>query len=425
MDRSAKSGHNLKVFCLLLQYVVRLRYLHRSLIEFSMLASKERTCLYINNSPQPGRKELAKLGGGGKSLLGLLSRLPESGWQAHVVVPGEGQFTDALVDMGIPHTIFPFRPLDWRRPIESARTTLSWRRIMQRVNPALIHANGFDLSRSFALAAGSLGIPYITHVRFPVEPEGTRWVLRRLPKPAAFIFNSLAMQERLWPDVVRYAAQSRPYTVHNAVDLSSFTPAPWPEGPPYRIGIVANFALFKRHEDFMRMAAEMLKTRQDLEFWIVGDDTEGSGRGVLLETLAGELGITPYVRFLGHRADIPEIMRQLHVLAVPSQFEPFGRVVIEAMACGRPVVASRDGGIPEIIDEGQTGYLIGVGDYTGFADKALQLLADRGLWEAISSRAVSSAHERFSIATHTKNIVDIYGDILGISTLPDPRNPTT
>ena len=60
------------------------------------------TCLFINNSPQPGRKTLAKLGGGGKSLLTLLSELPKHGWEIHVVVPGEGQFTDELIKMGIP-----------------------------------------------------------------------------------------------------------------------------------------------------------------------------------------------------------------------------------------------------------------------------------------------------------------------------------
>ena len=153
------------------------------------------------------------------------------------------------------------------------------------------------------------------------------------------------MMDSLWPFISRLAPNSRPYVVHNAVDLESFTPTPWPEGPPYRVGIIANFAPFKRHEDFLRMAAEMVKTRNDLEFWIVGDDTEGAGRKALLEELTAELGITNYVRFLGHRPDIPEIIRQLHLLIVPSQFEPFGRVVIEAMACGRPVVASRDGGI--------------------------------------------------------------------------------
>ena len=370
------------------------------------------TVLFINNSPQPGRKHLAKLGGGGKSLLALLAQIPEQGWHAHVVVPGEGQFTDALIDMGIPHTIFPFRPLDWRRPLEAARTTLAWRRIMQKVNPSLIHANGFDLSRSFAMAAGSLGIPYITHVRFPVEPEGARWVLRGLPKPAAFIFNSRAMQDRLWPDVVKYAPQSLPYTVHNAVDMDSFTFAPWPEEPPYRIGIVANFAPFKRHEDFLRMAAEMVRSRQDLEFWIVGDDTEGSGRRMVLEQLAGELDITSYIRFLGHRSDIPDIMRQLHLLVVPSQFEPFGRVVIEAMACGRPVIGSRDGGIPEIIEDGKTGSLVEVGDYVGFSRAALDLIDNNELRENMSRNSIEAVQRRFSIQAHTKIILDIYGELL-------------
>lgn len=376
------------------------------------MTNQSRTCLFINNSPQPGRKELAKLGGGGKSLLSLLSGLPKSGWKAHVVVPGEGQFTDALVDMQIPHTIFAFKPLEWQQPFAGVKTTLTWRKLFSQIKPALIHANGFDLSRSFALAAGMLGIPYITHVRFPVEPVGARWTLRGLPKPAAFIFNSHAMKDALWPDLSILAPQSRPYVVHNAVDLESFIPSPWPEWPVLRIGMVANFAPFKRHEDFLSMAAEMTKARQDLEFWIVGEDTQGNGRRAVLEKRARDLGIESYVRFLGHRSDIPDILSQLHLLVVPSQFEPFGRVVIEAMACGRPVIGSRDGGIPEIIDNGQTGYLVEVGDFKAFARAALALLADRSKWESMSQQAVTVVRARFSNAIHVDNITSIYRDTL-------------
>ena len=375
--------------------------------------TKTSTVLFINNSPQPGRKHLAKLGGGGKSLLTLLSDLPGHGWNAHVVVPGEGQFTDELIKMGIAHNVYPFRPIEWRRPAETVRTILAWRDLFQRVRPALIHANGFDLSRSFSLAAGSLGIPYITHVRFPVKADGARWVLRGLPKPAAFIFNSHAMMDSLWPFISLLAPKSHPYVVHNAVDLTSFMPTPRPEGPPYRIGIIANFAPFKRHEDFLRMAAAMVKSRRDLEFWIVGDDTEGSGRRILLEQLAAELGITSYTRFLGHRSDIPEILRQLHLLVVTSQFEPFGRVVIEAMACGRPVVASRDGGIPEIIDDGETGSLVEVGDYEKFARTALELLDRRDRWDSISRRAAEAVRVRFSTTTHLAQIIGIYRTVAG------------
>lgn len=374
---------------------------------------KTQTCLFINNSPQPGRKELAKLGGGGKSLLGLLAHLPEQGWNTRVVVPGEGQFTNELIKMGISHDIYPFQIMDIHHPFAALQTVAHWRRVIKKANPALIHANGFELSRSFSPAAASLGIPYITHVRFPVDTPGIRWTLRGFPKPAAFIFNSQAMMDALWPSIATLAPKSLPFVVHNAVDLEQFYPAPWPDGPVLRIGIIANFAPFKRHEDFLRMAAELIKTRQDMEFWIVGDDTEGSGRRILLERLAGELGIAKFTRFLGHRSDIPEIMRQLHILIVPSQFEPFGRVVIEAMACGRPVIASRDGGIPEIVEESKTGHLLPVGDYAGFAQKTVELLSQRERWEAMSRRAVEAARSRFSISAHTARITAIYEDIVG------------
>lgn len=372
---------------------------------------QSKRCLLINNSPQPGRKDLAKLGGGGKSLLGLLSQLPALGWQPHVVVPGEGQFTSALVDLGISHSIFPFTPLSSRHPIDAATQTIQWLRIIRQTRPAVIHANGFDLSRSFSMAARLAGIPYITHVRFPVEAEGARWTLKGLPKPAAFIFNSHAMKEKLWPMLHDLAPSSTGYVVHNAVDLSDFSPAPWPEGPVLRIGMVANFAPFKRHETFLRMAAEILKARNDLEFWIVGEDTQGSGRRQILEQLARDLEISQSVKFLGHRLDIPQILRQLHLLVVPSKFEPFGRVIIEAMACGRPVIGSNDGGIPEIIEPGITGFLEPVDDYQSFANAALAVIGSREMWENMSQAAAKKVCEKFSLVAHAESIDKIYRNV--------------
>lgn len=373
------------------------------------------TCLLVNNAPQPGRGHIAKLGGGGMSLLGLLARLPETGWRPHVVVPGEGQFTDAARGLGVPVEVFPFQPLSARHPLHSMRDICRWLQVLSAVRPGLIHANGFELSRSFAPAAGLLHIPYVTHVRFPVDEQGARWTLRNLPKPAAFIFNSHAMHAALSPILRPLAPSSSHHVVHNAVDVDAFTPTPWPESPTLRLGMIANFAPFKRHEDFLRIAASMLRERSDLEFWVVGDDTEGSGRRAALERLAGELGIAKHVRFLGHRPDIPAVLSELHLLLVPSQFEPFGRVVIEAMAAGRPVVGSRDGGIPEIIQDGRTGFLRNVGDVEGFARAALALLRDRQLWQRMSHEARRDARDRFSLARHVRQIAEVYRTVLGNS----------
>jgi glycosyltransferase involved in cell wall biosynthesis len=372
-----------------------------------------RACLFVNNSPEPGRGHLAKLGGGGKSLLSILKRIGGFGWRAHVVVPGEGPFTDALRELGVPSRVFPYESPDLRHPLRAWRNFVAWRRILAETAPAIIHANGFEISRSFAFAARSMGIPFITHVRFPVEPEGIRWVLRGFPRPSGFVFNSHALRDRLWPSISALAPACRAFVVHNAVDLEEFTPAPWPDAPPYRVGIVANFAPFKRHEDFIRTAALVAADGIDAEFWIVGDDTEGKDRRRVLETLAASLGQQQRVKFLGHRKDVPDLIRQLHVVVLTSQFEPFGRAVIEAMACGRPVVATRDGGVPEIIDEGETGFLAEVGDCAAMARAIATLLRDRGQWERLSRNAAAAARRRFSLDAHVARIAEIYDEVLG------------
>jgi glycosyltransferase involved in cell wall biosynthesis len=372
----------------------------------------ERVCLFVNNSPEPGRGHLAKLGGGGKSLLSILKRIDDFGWRAQVVVPGEGPFTDALRDLGVPSRVFPYEGPDWRHPVRAWRNFVAWRCILAQTAPAIIHANGFEISRSFAFAARSMKVPFITHVRFPVEPTGIRWVLRGFPRPAAFVFNSHALRDRLWPSIAALAPSSKAFVVHNAVDLEEFTPAPWPDAPPYRVGIIANFAPFKRHEDFIRTAALVAAEGIDAEFWIVGDDTEGKGRRRVLEELAASLGQQQRVKFLGHRKDVPEVIRQLHVVVLTSQFEPFGRAVIEAMACGRPVVATRDGGVPEIIDEGETGFLAEVGDCAALARAIATLLRDREQWERLSRNAAEAARRRFSLEAHVARIAGIYDELL-------------
>jgi len=365
-------------------------------------------CLIINNTPLPDPKKKDKIGGGAKSILGIASLLPSMGWEPHLVVPAEGQLTTLLSDLDIPYTIFPFRPLSISHPASSISSTLRWMKLMKKIRPTIIHANAFELSRSFSLAAGLLKLPFLSHVRFTVEPQLAGWTLRNLPRPNAFIFNSMAMKDRIWPSLNVLCKDSRAYVIHNAVDLEEFKPTPRPKGSQLIIGMVANMAPFKRHEDFLMMAAEMLNTRQDLEFWIVGDDIGGTNRRQMLENLSEELGLATHVKFMGHRLDIPNILKKLHLLVVPSQFEPFGRVIIEAMACGRPVIGSREGGIPEIIDDGINGVLVKTGDYHAFAKAALQVLDSKANWERMAKAAEETAKKKFSLEPHVRKLVEVY-----------------
>lgn len=371
-----------------------------------------RNCILINNCPKIGDEGRSKLGGGDLSLLALLAGLPEAGWRAHVVVPGLGQLTDIFLERGIPFTVMPFEGMCWSAPLKSIKTTLMWLRFIVKMRPDLIHANTTSVIRTFAWAAASLGVPYISHVRLNMEQGETHWTFRHFPKPRAFIFVSDALKQELWPEFLHYCPQSQCHVVHNAVDLACFLETPIPEGPPYRIGIVANLAPLKRHEDFLRMAAEILKVRQDVEFLIIGDDVLGKGRREMLQALASELGVQPYVQFLGHRRDIPAILHSLHLLILTSEYESFGRVIIEGMASGRPVIATSVGGIPEIIEDGLTGRLVKVGDYQALSQAALDLLSNHKAMAAMGQQAAIAARSRFSLASHAARITEIYNKIV-------------
>jgi glycosyltransferase involved in cell wall biosynthesis len=119
------------------------------------------------------------------------------------------------------------------------------------------------------------------------------------------------------------------------------------------------------------------------------------------------------VHFLGHRDDVPEILAALDVLVhVPSAPEPFGRVVAEAMAVGKPVVAARAGGLPEIVEHEVTGLLVPPGDPSACAAAVLRLLADPALRARLGTAGRRRAEERFDPAAHAERVVAAYREVL-------------
>ena len=105
--------------------------------------------------------------------------------------------------------------------------------------------------------------------------------------------------------------------------------------------------------------------------------------------------LTDRVVFLGKQDSVAEIMACADLLVLPSQNESFGLVALEAMASGVPVIASDAGGLPEVVDDGETGFLAPVGDVEAMADGAIEILRDAGTWQRFSQAAVRSAVERY------------------------------
>jgi N-acetyl-alpha-D-glucosaminyl L-malate synthase BshA len=154
---------------------------------------------------------------------------------------------------------------------------------------------------------------------------------------------------------------------------------------------ISNFRPVKRVLDCVRILAEV-RRRTPAHLLMVGD---GPDRGPA-ESLAREIGVESHVTFLGKQNHVERIIPQAHVLLLPSELESFGLAALEAMACGVPPVATRTGGVPELITDGVDGYLETVGDIKAQAERVADLLTDEARYRSLSEAARRTALSRFA-----------------------------
>lgn len=167
----------------------------------------------------------------------------------------------------------------------------------------------------------------------------------------------------------------------------------------FLLGHVSNFREVKRVQDVVRIfhgVHHHLPSR----LLMVGD-------GPLLEpvrALVGELGLSEKVDFLGLKENIPQLLPQLDLFLLPSEYESFGLAALEAMACGVPVIATRAGGLPEVVEEGESGFLCPVGDLESMTFRAREALETPARLESLRRGARRRAEEVFP----RDRIIDAY-----------------
>lgn len=142
------------------------------------------------------------------------------------------------------------------------------------------------------------------------------------------------------------------------------------------VGQIGQITRWKNQLDFVRMANIILSSNKNVHFLIVGDDQSGEETKYYkqLKNEITTLGLANNITLTGYNTNIREIYAQINILVHPAINEPFGRVLVEAMAMGKPVVAYNCGGPKEIIIDGETGYLVEPFDFIGLADKTIHLL---------------------------------------------------
>jgi L-malate glycosyltransferase len=371
--------------------------------------------------------------GAERSLLELLAGLPYD--VDPVVACPPGELADqvrwlAVPCLELPETVVSFRLHPWHTPrgisqIVAAATYM--RRLADVFAIDLVHANSVRSGLVAGLASTAGGPPVIVHVRDCMPRGRTADLVRRFlrSRVAAVFANSQYTAGNFASSVPVPPVR----VIYNAVDLERFDPERIDRAAAREelgldpdelvLGVVSQITPWKAQDDAIRVVSLLREQGVDVRLLIVGDakftvgsiryDNESFERS--LHTLAQGLALDGYVRFLGERSDVPQILRALDLVLVPSWEEPFGRILIEAMAMQTPVLATKVGGPPEVIQNGE-GVLLPPREPERWADEAAALLLDRDRRAAMGEKGRAVVAARFTRAAHVESVVDGYRDLL-------------
>jgi glycosyltransferase involved in cell wall biosynthesis len=284
-----------------------------------------------------------------------------------------------------------------------------------RLRPRLVYSHGYiHLHRQVLVAhKRCMGWRLVHKELNPVSlfPESYRRLGRDLAARSDLVFAVCESVRRDLIEQVGYRADNV-LVLHNALDAEYARPLPRPDGPPC-IGTVGRLDPQKDLGTFLRAAAIARKERADLTFVIYG----GGPLADELHALAEELGVSEAVRFVPGfpPSRAPEIYAGMDIFTLTSLDEGLPNTVMEAMACGVPVLATAVGGVPEMIEDGVSGMLVAPGDAEGIARAWLDLLGDddrrRGMAEAGRSRILDLC----SPDTVADELTTIFHGLLGVA----------
>ncbi len=387
------------------------------------------------------------VGGSLTGLLTLIDGLDRNRYQPTLVLYEEKPVGRRLRAKGIPVRVFSKRRLPKEHPLQqspayrSAKTwpgvtpllrnlracvtflfetmpaALRFARIVREEKPDLIHAcNGFRGNMEVIVAAILCRVPCIVHCKgFDKHTIVERVMARR-------VASAICMTHAIEDHCRRQKIQPPEYhVVYDGLDLSAFRPSRpredvreelgiAPDAPV--VGVVGNIQMWKGQIVLVEAMPKVVRRFPDAVALIVGGaHRSGRGYAARVRARANELGLERNVLFTGARDDVADLMGCMDVVVHTSvQPEPFGRVIIEGMCVGRPIVATNAGGVPEFVHDGENGLLVPAGDPDALADALCRLFTDPSLRARLSEGASRSV-SRFSIERHVSAVTRIYDSL--------------
>ncbi len=391
--------------------------------------------VYLNPSGQ--------LGGAETSLLELLAslRAAASDWELWLVLGEDGPLAEEARKLGVQVVVEHFPPALARlgdaqnRPLTmlaglfpAALASFVYkrrlRRCVQSLQPDVIHTNGFKMHLLGAWTRPRR-TPLVWHIHDYASTRRLASRLLRLSRGACSVV--VANSQSVAADLRTLLPNLPVVPIYNAIDLERFSTAGkkldldalsgLPAAAPgtIRVGLLATFARWKGHQVFLRALAR-LAPDVPIRGYIMGGpiyQTNGSQWSrEELEQEARDLGLEGKVGFTGFVRDTPAALRSLDIAVHAStQPEPFGMVIIEAMACGQAVIAAQAGGASELFTDGETALAHAPGDEAGLARQILRLAGDHELRERLGRAGRAAAERHFHGKRLARELLTVYREI--------------
>lgn len=359
------------------------------------------------------------IGGAENHVLTLSRALTAGGHAVAVVAPRAGPFVDALRGVGARgYLIEMVRPAPADEYELSLPALAALADLIRRWRPDVVHSHLYPAHLHATLAAALVGAPAAVTTAHTLVVRPGDSALARVT-PGRVIAVSRAAKQLL---VASGVPAGRVRVIYNGIEASYFRDEAAaarrlrgefgiaPSAPV--IGIIARLSAEKGHQQLLRMAREVLATHPDTRFLIVGTGPVEAE----LRAAAAAQGLGEAVVFTGARRDVTALNHVLDVFALPSREEALPLAVLEAMAAGRPVVASNVGGVPEVVVDGATGYLLDRDDHAGFVGAFRRLLDSADLRADLGRRGRQRVGGRFGVSRMVRETLGYYRALLASAT---------
>lgn len=352
-----------------------------------------------------------------ETLLALLQRCGDACIAPTVATPMAGAFVDALRTRGLAVEIVPqpdslaryggelYRE-GWRRRARSLRQTVAYvrtlRRWLRQRRFDALFCNDMRGLLTFGLAARTAGIPVLIWDKLD-KPHGVLdWLQLPLATRNLVISDAVCVKYPSWQ--LRFF-RHRIRRIFDGVAIPAERPTGGVRDLERRevvVAIVGSVTPRKGHDLLLEAFRRARDTLPGLELWVIGD-ASGDADLAYRDRLAAAVG---GVTWLGFRDDVPELMRRIDILASPSRHEGMGRVNVEAMAAGKPVVGSAHTGIAEVVVDGETGFLVDPNDVETFAERLVRLGRDPELRRRLGEAGRKRAEQEFEQDTQLRKVLD-------------------